>query len=194
MLPHIALSKDFGKVGNTFPIVEEGFISMIYRNLSKIDIDKLQAEIVNISKKKFKAPKNIDHIKRAVENRNFVFDPTYILDRDIILPNGSVIYRKNHKINPLDYTLFDRILYFIDARDDEQVEWLKAEISDASIDKTRHIILTGGSPSEMEQILGQEIYFDQFGELTSKFGIDAVPAVVEQGDGSRYLSIDEILI
>ncbi|WP_375326305.1 hypothetical protein [Candidatus Tisiphia endosymbiont of Nemotelus uliginosus] len=54
------------------------------------------------------------------------------------------------------------------------------------------IILIAGKPLELERMLKYKIYFDQFGTLTSKFGIKFAPAIVEQE--SRALKIVEICI
>ena len=58
------------------------------------------------------------------------------------------------------------------------------------------MILVGGSVFKLQELLGQEhadkVYFDQAGELTTKFGIKASPAIVEQ-EGLR-LKIEEIVI
>ena len=54
------------------------------------------------------------------------------------------------------------------------------------------IILTGGRPLELERELANPIYFDQFGELTGRFNIAHVPAIVEQ-DG-KYLKVTELNI
>ena len=42
------------------------------------------------------------------------------------------------------------------------------------------IILTNGKPLEIQRAKKIWIYFDQHGVLTSKLGIKAVPAIVEQ--------------
>lgn len=56
------------------------------------------------------------------------------------------------------------------------------------------VILVGGSHFKIKEELGREhedkVYFDQNGELTSKFGIKASPAIVTQ-DG-LILKIEEI--
>jgi conjugal transfer pilus assembly protein TraW len=54
------------------------------------------------------------------------------------------------------------------------------------------VVLVGGKPLELEKELETPIYFDQFGELTSKFKIAFVPAIVEQ-DG-KYLKVTETYV
>jgi hypothetical protein len=50
----------------------------------------------------------------------------------------------------------------------------------------------GGSPFILRDELGKEVYFDQNGELTTRFGIKATPAIVVQ-DGEN-LKIVEVAI
>jgi conjugal transfer pilus assembly protein TraW len=131
-----------------------------------------------------------------------------VLDEDIILPCGKVLHRAGTVINPLDHMSWSGRLIFIDARDKEQVQWLQKELvyleenqvkevnANASTDKATgentntKIILTGGKPFEIENMLDRKVYFDQFGELTGKFNIQNVPAIAEQ-DG-KMLKITEI--
>lgn len=54
------------------------------------------------------------------------------------------------------------------------------------------IVFTGGKPLELEREIGSPIYFDQAGELTTKFNINHVPAIVEQE--GKYLKVTEINI
>jgi conjugal transfer pilus assembly protein TraW len=54
------------------------------------------------------------------------------------------------------------------------------------------IILTGGKILELQEDMGRTLYFDQAGELTSKFDIKQVPALVVQN--GKKLKISEIRI
>jgi conjugal transfer pilus assembly protein TraW len=92
----------------------------------------------------------------------------------------------------------NRRLLFIDARRIEQVKWLMEKLDKPVPDRKEaledRVILVGGSPSTLKELLKDEhknkVYFDQNGELTTRFGITGSPAVVVQ-DGLR-LKIDEI--
>ena len=61
-----------------------------------------------------------------------------------------------------------------------------------SVSDDAKIVLVAGKPLELEKETGKNIYFDQFGELTSKFNISHVPAVVEQED--KHLKVTEVYI
>lgn len=103
---------------------------------------------------------------------------------------------------------FDRELIFIDGKSQEQVEWLKTRLENMEQNNTQmivtrerqeefnnleiRIILVGGKILELQEDIGRTLYFDQAGELTNKFGIEQVPAMVAQ-DG-KSLKISEIKI
>ena len=54
------------------------------------------------------------------------------------------------------------------------------------------LILTGGSPFDRMKAAQRRFYFDQGGQLTAKFGIRALPAVVEQQ--GKVLKITEVAL
>lgn len=198
------LAKDLGKLGQTFDIKEEPFISMIKRKLSNVNIKKAQQKMQNIAKERVENPASIINISKAKKSRAFYFDPTYILDRDAVLPDGRILYPAGTTVNPLDHIEFNRRMFFIDGRDIEQVEWLKFQLANsantvnniAKLMIEDRIILVGGSVLELSKELGtegqQEVYFDQNGELTGRFGIKFVPAIAMQ-DGKK-IRINEINI
>jgi conjugal transfer pilus assembly protein TraW len=179
-------------MGNIFYIIEKPFISMMHERLSKLDLESVRADFMKKSRDRMMNPKPARNLPKSLDSNFHTYDPTYILDRDITMPDGTVIYKKYHKINPLDFMDFDRKLYFIDQRDNEQIDWLKVELADSDESKVKYVILTGGSPAKLEELLDREIYFDQFGELISKFKIMAVPSIVEQKGGDKFLTISEI--
>ena len=110
------------------------------------------------------------------------------------LPGGKLLYAAGTKVNPLDHMEWEGKLVFIDAKDKEQIAWVKKnhiDMSEIDVDDAK-IVLVAGKPLELEKETGKNIYFDQFGELTSKFNISHVPAVVEQED--KHLKVTEVYI
>jgi conjugal transfer pilus assembly protein TraW len=82
-----------------------------------------------------------------------------------------------------------KTLLFIDARDAAQVGRAR-RILDERGGKVK-VILTAGSYLDLMRRLKHPVFFDQQGQLTTKFGIRHVPALITQ-EGKR-LRIDEIL-
>lgn len=187
------LAKDFGTRGKTYIIAEEGFLAMIKRKLEKIDIEEENKKMQSVAKERVNNPTPVEGIKAATANRSFFFDPTYILEQDAILPCGKVLHPAGTKVNPLDHMDFERVLYFIDGRLPKQLAWVKEQLaSDLNQGSEARVILVGGSVFKVEEQLGKEVYFDQSGELTTKFGIKAVPAIAEQED--KMIKIREIAL
>lgn len=183
------MAKDFGKHSHSFPIKEEGFVTMITRKLQSVDLDKENKKIELIARERVENPTPVKWILPATKTREFFHDPTYVLLKDIVLPCGQVLHKAGSSVNPLDHFDLERRLFFVDARVMEQLEWLREKLQELSTDDFRDkenederdkIILVGGSVFKAQEYLGKTVYFDQNGELTSKFGIKASPAVVEQ--------------
>lgn len=211
-------AKDFGKCGATFEIKEEGFVAMMQRKLKEVNLAEHEQKMKDLARKKVEEPTPVLGITRATRTVSHSFDPSYVLDEDVFLPCGKLLYPAGTKVNPLDHMEWGGRMVFIDGRDSAQIVWAKDnylktdETFDKNKDKLRQnlsiqntdnaahisassdtkIILTGGRPLELERELANPIYFDQFGELTGRFNITHVPAIVEQ-DG-KYLKVTELNI
>lgn len=207
----VAFAKDFGTQSTTFAIKEEGFLSMIQRRLASIDIIAHQKKMSDIATKAVEEPKVVANITKASKTTTHYFDPSYVLDHDVVLPAGNLLYAAGTRVNPLDHISWSGKMIFIDERDQSQVEWLKKhhlkqtlkhedsvlnkdlqlirEIKDQGDTK---IILVGGKPLQLAKEIKSQVYFDQFGELSNRFSIAHVPAIVEQED--KQLKITQINI
>ena len=201
----VVQAKDFGTRGHTYQIVEQGFLEMIDQRLQKVDMEKEQEKMTAVVKDKVANPAPVKGIEPAIKRREFYFDPTYTLEKDAILPCGKVLHKAGTKINPLEEMQklgqsLSRRMIFVDASRKNQVKWLKKQLKTPLVGSNPNeqledrIILISGKPFEIKEELGEEhknkVYFDQAGEITTKFGIKASPAVVVQ-DG-LMLKIEEV--
>ena len=195
--PH-ALANDLGKLGNTFKIEEEAFTLMMKRKLAEIDMEAEREKMQKIAIDRVENPVPVIGITGASENRTFYFDPTYTLDEDAVLPCGKVLHKAGTTVNPLEHMDLNRRLFFIDNREATQVEWLQEQLNNPLPEQKEpvedRIILVGGSVFKLKEMLGQKhedkVYFDQSGELTTRFGIKHSPAKAVQ-EGLK-IRIDEI--
>lgn len=203
-----AHAMDLGKQGATYEVAEEGFVSMIKGRLASLDLKGHQEEMLQAARRQVLEPAPVVGLRATSESREFWYDPSFILTEDIKLPDGKILHKAGTKVNPLDHMAFDRELIFIDGRSKKQVEWLKTRLDGAEKKNTQmivtqecqeefnnleiRIILVGGKILELQEDIGRTLYFDQVGELTNKFGIEQVPAIVVQ-DGKK-LKISEIEI
>ncbi len=176
---------------------------MLKSRLEALDLQQHQEEMLQAARRQVLEPAPVVGLRATGEPREFWYDPSFTLTKDIKLPDGKILHKAGTKVNPLDHMVFDRELIFIDGRSQEQVEWLKARL-DGAEQKNKEknntennsleirIILVGGKILELQEDIGRTLYFDQAGELTNKFGIEQVPAIVVQ-EGKR-LKIQEIKI
>lgn len=216
-LSNPVFAKDFGKCGATFEIKEEGFVAMMQRKLKEVNLAEHEQKMKDLARKRVEEPTPVLGITRAKSTVSHSFDPSYVLDEDVFLPCGKLLYAAGTRVNPLDHMEWGGRMIFIDERDLAQIAWIKNNylktegfdknepklpqgLDDQNKGNTVHtvissdtkIILTGGRPLELERELANPIYFDQFGELTGRFNIAHVPAIVEQ-DG-KYLKVTELNI
>ncbi|MHC0448717.1 MAG: hypothetical protein ACRY3E_01285 [Candidatus Lariskella arthropodorum] len=190
---------DLGHYGSTFTIAEADLLHAIE---SKLKSYEESGELARFNSRYSKAvakqvirPNRVLGVSKAVENRTRKFDPSILLDEDIVIPDeatGSfkVLYGAGTKINPLDYTPFQETLVFIDGDSAAQVRFAH-ETYDTK--KAAKIILVNGRPG-IKQHEGKEYYyyFDQFGGYSSRFGITRVPSLVYQLGLEKVLTIQEV--
>ncbi len=197
-IAEITMANDLGKLGNTFKIEEEALTQMMKRKLAEIDMEAEREKMQKIAIDRVENPTPVIGITGAGENRTFYFDPTYTLDEDAVLPCGKILHKAGTIVNPLEHMDLNRRLFFVDSRDASQVEWLQEQLNNPLPEQKEpvedRIILVGGSVFKLKEILGQKhedkVYFDQSGELTTRFGIKHSPAIASQ-EGLK-IRIDEI--
>lgn len=192
------LAKNLGTLAHTFVIEEEAFTVMLKNKLALVDMEKERVKMEKVARDKVNNPTPVEGIVEAKEDRSFYHDPSYVLDEDIVLPCGKIMHKAGKRVNPLEYMDLNRRLFFIDSSKEDQIEWLKEQLETPFSAQEKviedRIILVGGSVFELEKELNEQskdhVYFDQHGELTTKFKIKAVPAIAMQ-EGLKIL-INEV--
>jgi conjugal transfer pilus assembly protein TraW len=185
-------AENLGTFGETFEIAERDLLDEIREKLRRMTDDgtierehkKMQKQIAQ----NIKRPKAVAEIVHTKKPRKFEFDPAITVTRDLKDHKGRVFAKKGDRFNPLDVLFMSKPLFFIDGEDEDHIFWAKEKLN---IYPTAKIILVNGSPFEVEKQLNREIYFDQHGALTQKFGIKQVPALVRQESGKKALTIFE---
>ena len=193
-----AFAIDLGMISKTFKIEEEAFSQMMKRKLAEIDMEEERRKMENIARDRIESPTPVSGISVAKTDRTFYFDPTYTLDEDAVLPCGKILHKAGTTVNPLEHMDLNRRLFFVDSREVAQVEWLKEQLNNPLPEQKEpvedRVILVGGSVFKLQEELDQKhkdkVYFDQSGELTSRFGIRHSPAIAAQ-EGLK-ICIDEI--
>lgn len=191
--PLFAMGQNLGVQGSVYDIQEEDAVGYIKRRLGEMkdsgEIAALQQKAKQKVVNSMLYPEPVPGISTATKNETFYFDPTYTQEKNAYDGKGRIIVPAGKTINPLQYGGLSKHYIFIDARDSRQVDFAMRNFDIRPRDK---IVLTGGSWVELSRKLKTQVYYDQSGYLTRRFGITHVPALVSQ-DGMR-LKIEEIAL
>lgn len=187
---HVLRSKDFGIHGKIASIKEEDTLVLIQQKLRRMEergeLERHNIEIQKKTKESIERPKPVEGISKAIKNRVFYYDPTYIVPEDLRNHKGEVFVSKGTRINPLETVSLSQDLLFFDGDDPEQKSWAHEQYLKRSV----KLILVNGAPLSLSEEWETPLYFDQAGLLTKKLGITHVPALVTQ-EGLQ-LRIEEI--
>lgn len=178
--PERTEARDYGQAGQAFPVIEPDLLSTIEARLNRAEATGELARTNEMFAKRVEAkvrrPTPVAGISLATAPREWDYDPTVILERDIHDQKGNLIARAGQRINPLDFVAIKQDLVFVDGDDTDQITWA----TDRYTDLNAKIIFVGGSPIEEMTARKRRFYFDQEGKLTARFGIEHTPAVVRQ--------------
>ncbi len=183
---------DLGKIGKAWPIAEPDFVEDM-QAIARAKVEsgewaKVEQETKRRAKERIENPAPVEGLATVSATRERRFDPSIVLSRDILDPDGRVIAAAGTVVNPLAIKPMREPVLFIDARDTRQVAL--AERLRGVHDDRLMVILTGGSPVELMRRWQRPVYFDQGGALSRRFTITAVPSLMTQ-DKQRFL-ISEI--
>ncbi|MFI5342793.1 MAG: type-F conjugative transfer system protein TraW [Chlamydiales bacterium] len=179
-------AKDLGVQGHVFPIEEENlldWLKMKTESPSQAEVETVQKKLQNHYLSSFQKPHQVEGLTEAETYRVSYFDPTLCADQDIRNHEGKLIVRKGSCINPLEtIEQLDSLLFF-DGNNPDHLEWAR--------DQSRcKWVLTNGKPMKLEEQEGRQVFFDQFGLLTERFGLKHIPAKVSK-EGLK-IKIEEI--
>ena len=189
-----ARAMDLGVIGPTYEISEPHLLQMIEQRLRAKErsgeLGRLEAQVRERGIATVKNPPPVTGLRATETVRTFYFDPIFTLDRNILGPQGELLFAAGTRKNPLEVVSLSRHLLFFDARDPRQVGRARQLI--ALYQGRVKPILVGGAYLDLMQSWHLPVYYDQQGLLTRRLGITQVPALVSQ-DGLR-LRIDELAV
>jgi conjugal transfer pilus assembly protein TraW len=185
-------ARDFGQMGETFPIIEQDLLATIETRLKHLEssgkLAALEAQMRQQAISSVRRPKPVDGLSAATRKRAWLFDPSTVVENDITDAKGNMIAARGQRVNPMTFVKLTQDLVFIDGRDKAQVDWAVA----GWVPLKAKIILVDGSPFDLMKPYQRRFYFDQGGQLVARFGIRHTPAIVTSaGD---MLSIRETLV
>lgn len=181
-----------GAIGQTYPIAEESALDMIMRKLRRMartgELKTLQEQATRRSMDSIEHMKPVDGIRTVTARAQRVIDPTVTYTTPVTTDDGRIVVPAGTRINPLDMISLTKTLVFFDGRDLAQREAVRKLVAQGSARVKP--ILVAGSWLDLTKAWKTQVFYDQHGSLTRRFGITAVPSVIRQ-QGQRLL-LDEI--
>lgn len=182
-----------GSVGSTYPIAEQSALDMILGKLkAKEKSGELKRMQEEAARRSMNSVKNIPPVEGlgVVQSRSIrQIDPTVTYAQAIKTDEGKVVVPAGSKINPLLVTKLSKTLVFFDGRDVAQREAVSRLMARGGPAKYKPI-LVGGSWLDLTKSWKTQVYFDQHGVLSKRFGIRAVPSLIYQQ--GQFLALEEI--
>jgi conjugal transfer pilus assembly protein TraW len=189
-----ATATDLGRIGPTTPIGEPHLLDDIQRRLREKDrrgeLQQLEEAARARGVKAVAEPVPVPGLQATTAARSFYYDPTLVLERNILDEQGRVLFAAGTRKNPLEIVALSTRLLFFDARDPRQVRQARrlVDLHGGGVKP----ILVGGSYLDLMKAWRVRVYYDQNATLTRQLGIAQVPALVSQ-EGLR-LRVDELVL
>ena len=175
-----AAARDYGQQGAVWAIAEPDLLAQIRSRLAALEVSgetrKLNERLKQRTIARVNRPAPVAGLVRAETSRTWLFDPAIAVSETITDDKGRVIIAAGTSVNPLDSVPLRQPLVFLDGDDPEQLAWAAQTYAKAKA----KFILVAGAPLALMRARQQRFWFDQEGRLVRRFGIRAVPAVVEQ--------------
>lgn len=186
------LAGSAGSIGPTYPIVEEDAMVAMQKKLKRMEatgeLAKLQKESQDRIIRNIEQPAPVAGITETRVRTVRYFDPTMTFPQPVTDNSGRVIVAAGTKLNPLEHVSLSKRLVFFDARDKVQAARVKQMVAKEGA-KVKPILIAGSFMQTMRE-WGVQVYFDQHGQLSRRFGISHAPTIISQ-DGKR-LKIEEV--
>lgn len=177
-----ALATELDPVGPTYRIAEQSALEMIVQTLRdkarRGELKSLQAAATRRALDSARHPAPVAGITTVSAHSERFVDPTVTVAQAVTTDTGHIIVPAGTRLNPLSVLTLSKRLVFFDGRDPRQCaavqRMLKASLTGVKA------ILVAGSWQDLSRAWKTQVYFDQRGTLSQRFGIHAVPTVIRQ--------------
>lgn len=178
---------DLGRFGEVYDIAEIDLLEAIKSRLATLDRPRLKQQAIA----RFWQKRPFEVLPESREDRDRIIDLTVTAPRDLVAPNGNLIIRAGHTVNPLDQMAFGLCLIVFDATQKAQVDTVKQL---ACRDKNARVLYLATQLSRqdgweglknLETRLDAPVYL-LTPDVRQRFQLQHVPAVVEQA-GNRIV-------
>lgn len=181
-----------GAIGPTYPVGEQSALELIMDRLRAKErtgeLVQLQEEGTRRSLETITHMPPVAGIVTVTERGQRLIDPTVHYARAITTDNGRIVVPAGAKINPLEITGLSKTLIFFDGRDPAQADAVRQLVEQGG--GRVKPILVAGSWLDLTKAWKTQVFYDQHGTLSQRFGVRAVPAVIRQH--GKLLVLDEI--
>jgi conjugal transfer pilus assembly protein TraW len=175
-------AEELGVIGPVYPIGEESALDTILNKLKEKErsgeLKKIQQAAIKRSVNSAKNPVPVDGLVTVQERKQRLIDPTVTYNKAVTTDEGQIVVPAGSKINPLLVTSLSKRLVFFDGRDKAQTEAVRRMVLKYST-KVKPI-LVAGSWYDTSKAWKTQVFYDQQGKLSKRFGIEAVPTVISQ--------------
>lgn len=189
-------------IGTVYKIQEQSMLEFIMEKLQEKqasgEMEKMKQEFIKRSINSINNPKGTT-LPPATKTQERIYDPTIILNKDLMLDKHRVLYHKGTKFNPLTVRGLSKKIIFIDGRVKEQVEFAVREHKKSG--KRDRIVLVNGSYMELMKKHKVRFFFDSLSSqggglkrktLVNQFGIKKLPSILYQKHPTdKFLTIRE---
>jgi len=178
---------DLGRFGEVYDIAEINLLEAIKSRLATLDGPRLKQQAIA----RFWQKRPFEALPESREDRDRTIDLTVTAPRDLIAPNGNLIIRAGHTVNPLDQMAFGLCLIVFDATQKAQLDAVKQL---PCRDKNARVLYLATQLSReegweglknLETTLDAPVYL-LTPDVRQRFQLQHVPAVVEQA-GNRIV-------
>lgn len=191
LMPGTAEASDLGTVGPTYPIAEQDLLDHIQARLRALEqsgeLARVQAANVARAQRSAETPVPVSGLRKATVSRVWRFDPSVRFDEPVVDAKGRIVVPAGMLANPLAVVRMPADWMLFDGRDPAQVVLARRQLDEAAATgRPIKPILVAGSPLALSQQWKRPVYFDQYGRISRRLGLTAVPARVSQ-DGLSLL-------
>jgi conjugal transfer pilus assembly protein TraW len=178
---------DLGRFGEVYDIAEIDLLEAIKSRLALLDGPRLKQQAIA----RFWEKRPFEVLPASREDRDRTIDLTVTAPRDLIAPNGNLIIRAGHAVNPLGQMAFGLCLIVFDATQPIQLDVVR-QLS--CRDKNARVLYLATQLSRengweglksLETTLDAPVYL-LTPDVRQRFQLQQVPAVVEQS-GNRIV-------
>jgi len=184
-------AETLGAIGPLYRVAEQSALEMITQTLAAKqktgELAQLQKDAIKRSMNSVRHPAPVQGLGVVTQRSRRLLDPTVAYTQAVTTDEGRIVVPAGARINPLDLMAFTKTLVFFDGRDKTQVSAVHAMVQrDARVKP----ILVAGSWLDIGKAWKRQVFFDQKGTLSQRFGIEAVPSVIRQQ--GKNLLLEEI--